>query len=570
MKTPFSRDCLENSFYFLFAAGLFCCAPQSAHAWTPLGATWPNLPVPYEVNGGSSQEMGSQTSVDVIRASYEAWITPSCSAFRVQYRGTTSNAWRSGDGLNTHQWIYNSNQRPAELGGRETIGVTLSLYRGSSLIDGDILYNGIDHRWTTNATQFGQVDAQSIITHEIGHQLGLGHSSTNGATMFPSYAGGTGPRSLSQDDLEGVCALYPSSGGVECTRAADCGGGLDCVQGSCVQVSGGEGQIGDRCDTSDCVDGLVCVANQNNSTFCTRICNDGQCPGGWDCYRVGTSQGEINLCLPSEVETGDASFGDSCNSGQECVSGLCVSDGSQAFCSQACTQDGDCPTQSACYGLDNGGGACVPGGGESGAGGFGSACQSSTDCASEICLDDGGSIYCSEVCQADRDCQTGAACFNAGDINVCAWAEDEAEGGSTPSAPQALYGDPCLASAECVDNLCLSDGQGQFCSRYCSVSSDCPNNDMCVSIGGGQGACLPASTAGGSTGGEEIGGSASGSGGQQGPVNPENTGGVEVDIGVSDTNSRGPTCQASPLPQPTFIFLCLFTISLLILRERQA
>ena len=31
--------------------------------------------------------------------------------------------WRSGDG-HTHQ-IYSANQRPAELGGRETIGVTL-------------------------------------------------------------------------------------------------------------------------------------------------------------------------------------------------------------------------------------------------------------------------------------------------------------------------------------------------------------------------------------------------------------------------------------------------------------
>ena len=35
-----------------------------------------------------------------------------------------------------------------------------------------------------------QIDIQCIMAHEYGHALGLGHSTSNGATMFASYGGG--------------------------------------------------------------------------------------------------------------------------------------------------------------------------------------------------------------------------------------------------------------------------------------------------------------------------------------------------------------------------------------------
>ena len=517
----------------------FSTLPE-AGAWESLGATWPNLPVPYEVNGGSSQELGSQTSVNAVQASYNAWVNPSCSGFRTQYRGTTSSNWRSGDGTNTHQWIYNANQRPAELRGRETIGVTLSLYRGQSLVDGDILYNGIDHSWSTNPSRFGQVDAQSIITHEIGHQLGLGHTSVNGSTMYPSYAGGTGARTLAQDDIEGVCSLYPSGNNVECTRTADCDQGLECVQGQCVQVSSGEGQIGDRCENEPCAQGLVCVQGQDNGAFCTRICDDGQCPSGWTCLGVNSSQGQVNLCLPAQ-DVGDAMFGDPCANGQECSSGLCVSDGQSSFCSQSCTQDADCPGDATCAGLTNGGGACVPGDNSGGAGGFGDNCNESADCASGLCLDDGDNVYCTEECQSNDDCPQGAGCFDAGQVNVCAWL-DEPGGGMNDA--DASYGEPCDGPADCIEELCLSDGMTQFCSRYCSVASDCPDGDSCVGIGDGQGGCLPGSGERGSTNGETAGSEAGDAAGAGVEMTGSGTPGAEMSM--AGTRSGGDTSSESP------------------------
>ncbi len=49
-------------------------------------------------------------------------------------------------------------------------------------------------------------DLQSVVMHELGHALGLSHSSTYGAVMYPSY--GTVKRALTSDDIAGIQAIY--------------------------------------------------------------------------------------------------------------------------------------------------------------------------------------------------------------------------------------------------------------------------------------------------------------------------------------------------------------------------
>ena len=56
------------------------------------------------------------------------------------------------------------------------------------------------------------MDLDSLLTHEAGHLLGLGHTQDRAATMFPGYTrGSTGLRSLGYDDVSGLCAIYPDS-----------------------------------------------------------------------------------------------------------------------------------------------------------------------------------------------------------------------------------------------------------------------------------------------------------------------------------------------------------------------
>jgi hypothetical protein len=55
-----------------------------------------------------------------------------------------------------------------------------------------------------------EIDLQGVVTHEVGHFLGLSHSSAPQATMWASYIGGeTQQRTLHADDMAGICEIFP-------------------------------------------------------------------------------------------------------------------------------------------------------------------------------------------------------------------------------------------------------------------------------------------------------------------------------------------------------------------------
>ncbi|XP_021637366.2 metalloendoproteinase 2-MMP-like isoform X3 [Hevea brasiliensis] len=74
--------------------------------------------------------------------------------------------------------------------------------------DGRFHYDA-DENWSTNPDA-DQVDLETVAIHEIGHLLGLGHSQDKNAIMYRAIPYGTTKRHLSQDDIDGIHALYSS------------------------------------------------------------------------------------------------------------------------------------------------------------------------------------------------------------------------------------------------------------------------------------------------------------------------------------------------------------------------
>jgi hypothetical protein len=77
------------------------------------------------------------------------------------------------------------------------------------ILDADIEINAEYFELTTTDAD-AVYDIQSLLTHEAGHVVGLGHTSDIGATMVDEAdPGETYMRSLHEDDIEGLCTIYP-------------------------------------------------------------------------------------------------------------------------------------------------------------------------------------------------------------------------------------------------------------------------------------------------------------------------------------------------------------------------
>jgi len=78
---------------------------------------------------------------------------------------------------------------------------------------GDIHFSA-DFNWVDDATDSiidDDYDLQTVALHELGHALGLDHSSEPGSIMQPFYSGGQ--RTLGVDDVDCIRSLYGGGGG---------------------------------------------------------------------------------------------------------------------------------------------------------------------------------------------------------------------------------------------------------------------------------------------------------------------------------------------------------------------
>jgi hypothetical protein len=150
-----------------------------------------------------------------------------------------------------------------------------------------------------------------------------------------------------------------------------------------------------------------------------------------------------------------------------------------AYCSGACTVDGDCPVDLACVTDYDGAQRCVRRS-------LCSACVIDLDCPADFpaCVptSDGSSRYCTRPCQTNNDCVSAQSTFLR-----CADSTDAAGNGGLfcLHAYGACVGhgaicDPCRSDADCDPSLfCITNGgtHESWCTKRCQEGhdEDCPS-----------------------------------------------------------------------------------------------
>ena len=178
---------------------------------------WASPCVGYSIQQDASKKVSLAVVEKIVKDSFAAWEGATCSGGAPRILVTelaaaecTKHEYNQNKG-NTNLIVFRDDKWPYE-GSSNTLALTTVTYNldTAEIYDADMELNSADSAITTSDTDV-QFDLQSITTHEAGHFLGLAHSMTLSATMFPDYkATQTGLRTLDPDDVLAICATYPA------------------------------------------------------------------------------------------------------------------------------------------------------------------------------------------------------------------------------------------------------------------------------------------------------------------------------------------------------------------------
>jgi hypothetical protein len=187
---------------------------------TPL--SWPSTCLSYAVQraGSETSMIDFETAAAVIDGAFAKWAAVDCGggkgpSFRSVNKGAVDCRkveYNQDDG-NANIFMFRDDSWPYE-NALDTLALTTVTYNveTAEIFDSDVEVNTAQASFTTTPTPPDDgADLEAVLTHEIGHFLGLAHSAVSAATMRSiGYELGTvGLRTLDDDDIAGVCSIYP-------------------------------------------------------------------------------------------------------------------------------------------------------------------------------------------------------------------------------------------------------------------------------------------------------------------------------------------------------------------------
>lgn len=248
-----------------------------------------SLPVTFSFALPLGRDVGAD-AIGELRVALRTWPEVACTAYRTAYGGERA-ATAADDGQNFV--FFHDDAWPAELLPDVVAQTVVTLDADGHIHDTDIHLNSHAYRFSLDGAP-GTQDLRSVLVHELGHALGLGHTTVPNATMTVTGSG-LRWRSLEKDDIDGVCSLYPGTGTAGCDVVA-CPDGFRCVADVC-QRPGEKANVCSPCErvVGACEgsgDDARCI-DYPGGLACARACTtDAACGAGFHC-RATTAAGDL-------------------------------------------------------------------------------------------------------------------------------------------------------------------------------------------------------------------------------------------------------------------------------------
>jgi hypothetical protein len=405
---------------------------------------WSSNQVSFSLSSNDLPQGVTKAQVEeALSASLQTWIAPECSAIEPIFEGWTDAPPATRDGKNTIAWVNDWTKRGFP---KLAPGNTDMQYRGHDdaweIAEADVYLDAADFDWTTADGK--DTSVQAVLTHELGHALGLLHPCEDGgadgapacedapsdveaSTMYPFYS--ASQASLEADDVAGICYLYPAD--TDCKQL--CLARETCVEGECRAMCGDDiCAAGDACGPWGCANAEGCL---------DRDCVGHSCAGEGSCGPLATCK--KGMCVAGTVE-----WGDKCGKSSDCADGACV----EGRCQPDCQSDDECGPLGSCEpSVDGPASGCT----SSSAYGRGMHCAAGEDCRSGICLFTEHPALCTDECSSQSDCPRDWSCKTVDQREVCVPPTVEPSGGCTvgrgrnfsDTGANAPFGWICLATA---------------------------------------------------------------------------------------------------------------------------
>jgi len=184
---------------------------------------WPSACISFSMGLNASTQVDLETARAMMREAFATWEAAKCDA---EGRGPSIHISEAfGDAVCEHA-EYNPTQSNANLilfrddswpysGAGKTLATTSVSFYGETaqIYDADLEVNATKPLLVDTSFQKGFIpgshDLLSILTHEAGHFLGIDHSRVDGSIMQISLSPGEVRRTLGEDDISAICAIYP-------------------------------------------------------------------------------------------------------------------------------------------------------------------------------------------------------------------------------------------------------------------------------------------------------------------------------------------------------------------------